>query len=356
MKMFWRASVAGLAAAAAAAIAVAAMPAKAATTSPWHMVYSHHYGSASNYSGFLATVALGPKSVWELGGTDLSHAEQGAPAIVHWNGASWTGSAAPAGVTGYIEAASADSASDIWAVTFETGYVLHYNGTRWSVAKKITPSGGVLTGVIAISPKNVWVFGNSGFGPGAGTWHFNGTTWQHATTAKAGDNIGGASAVSASNIWAIGASSTQPAGEIDHFNGSSWAPVSNPLLTGLTFGGIHASSATNIWVLGQASTTKSYLLHYSGHWSEVLIPWGYTPRGGISSDGSTGLWFRAGPAGGQTTYAVHWFPGNKWQRFVLNPRIDGGPVNIPGTKSMVIVGDPLAGNGSNAAAWVDGSI
>src|SRR5215470_3910095 len=100
IRMFKRVSVAGVAVGAAAAVAWAVIPAQAAT-SPWHVVYSHHYGSASNYSGFLATVALGPKNVWELGGTDLSHAEQGAPAIVHWNGTSWTGSAAPAGVTGY---------------------------------------------------------------------------------------------------------------------------------------------------------------------------------------------------------------------------------------------------------------
>jgi hypothetical protein len=33
-----------------------------------------------------------------------------------------------------------------------------------------------------------------------------------------------------------------------------------------------------------------------------------------------------------------------------------GPVNIPGTSSVVAVGDPLAGNGSTAAVWVYGSI
>ena len=36
---------------------------------------------------------------------------------------------------------------------------------------------GELTGVVALGPSNVWVFGGSGFGPGLGTWHFNGRSW-----------------------------------------------------------------------------------------------------------------------------------------------------------------------------------
>jgi hypothetical protein len=334
-------------------------PAGAATASAWHQVFSHHYGPANDYSAFTSTAAFGPGNVWELGGSDLSGGggTLRVPVIVQWRGKGWTGNVAPSGVTGHIEAASADSPSDIWAVTFETGYVLHYNGTRWSVATRLpNGSAGFLTDVTAISPKNVWVFGNTGFGPGLGTFHFNGTTWQHATTARQGNNIGQASAVSGSNIWAVGSSSTQQSGEIDHFNGSSWIPASDPLLTGLTFGGIHAFTAASIWVTGHASTGPSYLLHYAGHWSRVPIPWGYSARGGITFDGKGGLWLLAAPAGSQAVYAVHWFPGNKWQRFPLNLRVDGGPVNIPGTSSVVAVGDTLAGNGSNAAAWVYGSI
>lgn len=354
-----RAGIAGAIAsiASAAALVGTVLPAQA-TTSPWHQVFSHHYGPASDYSGFTSTVAFAPNNVWELGGSDLSggNGTLQVPIIVRWRGSGWTGNTAPTGVTGYIEAASADSASDIWAVTFGTGYVLHYNGTRWSVATRLpNPTSGVLTDVTAISPKNVWVFGNTGFGPGLGTWHFDGSTWRHETTAQLGDNIGLASAVNGSNIWAIGASSTQPDGEIAHFNGSTWTPVSNALLTGLTFFGIHAFSATNIWATAQSNSGPSYLLHYSGHWSRVQIPWGYSPRIGITSDGKSGLWFVAAPAGSQTQYAVHWFPGNAWQRFPLT-RILGAPVNIPGTSSVVLVGDALAGTAANAAVWVYGTI
>ena len=358
-KRFRGAGIAGITVAAAAVIVAAALPAQAAT-SPWHPVFSHHYGPANDFSGFESTVAFGPNNVWELGGSDLSggNGTLQVPIIVQWRGAKgWTGNAAPSGVTGYVKAASADSASDIWAVTFETATVLHFNGTRWSVATRLpNPSGGILTDVTAISPKNVWVFGNSGFGPGLGTWHFDGTTWRHETTAKLGDNIGQASAVNGSDIWGVGASSTAPASELDHFNGSGWTPVTSPLLTGRSFAGVRAFSAANIWVTAQASTGQSYLMHFGNHWSQVQIPWGYAARSAVTSDGHGGLWFMAAPAGSQTTYAVHWFPGNGWQRFPFTPRAGAGLVQIPGTSSVVGAGYAFAGQGSNAVAWVNGSI
>src|SRR5512146_1081121 len=124
MRIIKRVGVAGVAMAAAAVIVGAALPGKAAT-SPWRQVFNHHYGPANDYSGFTSTVAFGAGNVWELGGSDLrgGHGTLQVPVIVHWTGKGWTGNVAPSGVTGYIEAASADSASDIWAVTFQTGTV-----------------------------------------------------------------------------------------------------------------------------------------------------------------------------------------------------------------------------------------
>lgn len=310
----------------------------------------------------MSTVALGPGNVWELGGTDVSggNGTTQAPVIIQWRGAKgWTGNVAPSGVKGYVGAASADSASDIWAVTSFTGTVLHYNGTRWSVAK-VLPNGsaGLLSGVVATSPKNVWVFGNSGFGPGLGTWHFNGSTWRHETTAALGDNIGGASAVNGSNIWGVGASSVEPAAVLEHFNGSAWTPVSNPLLTGRMFGSIHAFSATSVWASAQdTSTGPTFLLHYSGggHWSQVQVPWGYGMRSDIVSDGHGGLWFMAGPLGSPTTYSVHLLAGNTWQKFLFAPR-GGNLAHIPGTTSVVGAGYALHTQGSNAVVWVIGSL
>ena len=66
---------------------------------------------------------------------------------------------------------------DIWAVSYAGGYVVHWNGAGWRVAK-CWRQHGVLSGVTALSPADVWVFGTTAGGfRGLGTWHFNGRTW-----------------------------------------------------------------------------------------------------------------------------------------------------------------------------------
>src|SRR5215472_14103243 len=178
-----------------------AVPAEAATPG-WRVVFSKHYGAATNFSGYLTAVAPSKLSLWAFGGNDISGGSPEIPVAEHWNGTAWSSSALPAAVTSSaqssIEASSASSPTDIWTVTQFGGFVLHWNGA-WSVATQI-PGSGQLTGVTAISSTNVWVFGSGGFTGGLGTWHYNGSTWTQQTGNAAG--IASASALSASNIWA----------------------------------------------------------------------------------------------------------------------------------------------------------
>ena len=100
-------------------------------------------------------------------------------------------------------AVSADGPLDAWAIT--VGNVLHWHNGKWTVAKSFSPKGGppgpLLTGITALSPTNVWVFGGTGYGVGRGTWHLHGHTWTKVT--GAGRNIFGASA-QGNRMWAIG--------------------------------------------------------------------------------------------------------------------------------------------------------
>ena len=48
----------------------------------------------------------------------------------------WRAADLPGGLTGVLGGASAPGPKDIWAVTQLSGLVLHYNGTKWSVAKR----------------------------------------------------------------------------------------------------------------------------------------------------------------------------------------------------------------------------
>jgi hypothetical protein len=188
-----------------------------------------------------------------------------------------------------------------------------------------------------------------------GTWHFDGTTWRHETTAALGAGLAGASAVSASNIWGTGQGATGP-GQVGHFNGATWATVTNPVLSGLSFTTPAAFSASNVWLaaVGQAGNSPGYLLHYSDHWSRVTIPWGVRAGwSGVASDGHGGLWFTAWDSANHE-YEVHWFPGNKWQRFAVGSTSTAWGLGvIPGTTSVVAVG---GGAGPSATVWVNGTL
>ena len=157
-------------------------------------------------------------------------------AAIHWNGRSWGGSNLPSQVNQRIQAASAPAANDVWAVTFNGGYVLHYNGQSWSVAHQlpVKAAQGDLdldtTDVVAFSAKDVWVFGGSGFGPGEGTWHYNGSTWTQQTGTAA--DLALAGATSSSSIWALGGSGVPAADAVVHYNGKSWQAEGSSALNG----------------------------------------------------------------------------------------------------------------------------
>ena len=366
MRTIKRAGIAG-AIASAVVLAGTILPAQAATPG-WRQVESHHFGPAKGYSGYETEAAFGKNNIWAFGGSDLGGGTgtPGVPVAVHWNGHVWAAATMPAGVTGAIGAVSAPAANDIWAITQYGGWILHYNGKSWTVAKHLpSTSGGMdlqFTGIQAFSTSNVWVFGGGGEGPGMGTWHYDGHTWRHETTAATGLGISFASAVSASNIWASGSDGNAPEDQLEHFNGHTWTAVHNSALTNLQFNGIAALSAANIWgiaPLESGSSTKTYLLHYSNHWSKVALPSGLVIGSSVSSDGHGGLWMTAATDTSTTPhwYALHSAPGNKWTKYAINGWVGGfTPVLIPGTTSAVLGGFVTAKTGGSAVVWAYGSI
>jgi hypothetical protein len=348
---------AGAACAGVSAVALAlgmAMSAQAATTG-WRQVLSRHYGPAGDYSAYGAVVAPSTNSAWALGAADVSGGNGNSEASVaeHWNGKRWGGVGLPAGVKGGIDAASAVSATDIWAVTFVNGYVLHWNGARWSVAKHLAGFG-ELTGVTALSATNVWVFGGPGSDPGLGTWHFNGKTWQLQKGNAPG--LENASALSATSIWAIGSSSA-PYDRIQHYNGKNWQTVSAKALSGLQFVSIQAFSGKNMWITAvtQGGVSPAWLVHFNGkQWSRFKLPWNVQPSR-IASDGHGGLWLTALAIGGASSYLVHRSASGAWSRTGVTAGISGLAL-IPGTSSLWAVGDKILKTGGDAVIWADGAI
>jgi hypothetical protein len=358
MRLYRRAGAVGACLCAAAMTLSMAAPAQAATTG-WRPFFRQHYGAQANFSGYMAVVASGKNDAWAFGGSALTGGPgtPGTPVAEHWNGRSWRGSPLPRGLHDTIEAASAPSANDIWAVTQFGGYVLHWNGVRWSLAKQLPhASGGQLTGVTAVSARDVWVFGGGGFTGGLGTWHYNGRVWRQWKGNAIGLEEG--AAVSASDIWATGGAVT-PDSTIMHFNGISWRTVTAKALSGLQFADIRAFARNDVWAdaTAAASNQPSWLVHFNGtQWTRFKIPWKVVPDS-LASDGRGGVWLSAvsvRPAG--PPYVVHRAALGRWSRTAIGTLLFDLAV-IPGSSSLWGVGFAATGStGGDAVIWAYGKI
>jgi hypothetical protein len=337
-----------------AALAIsAAVPAFAASSPGWRRVDTVHFGAAGTPSEFAAIAPLSSSLAWAGGGLGDGG---GVPRAYRWTGSAWKASALPTGLQGPIERISAQSGTDIWAIGGNTqgtsgGYIVHYNGSKWSTSKRFAGFG-ELTGVTAFGPSNVWVFGGPGASPGFGTWQYNGTTWTEAATATS-LGIVSASAVSPANMWAIG--SVMVGGDsIFHYTGT-WTQAKASALSGLEFGDILAKSATNVWATAHGGT-KAYLVHRTpSGWTRIAVPWPVNLTG-ITTDGQGGFWLTAFGSSG-AALVLHRSAAGNWTRTSLaQSGFASGIARIPGTTSLWATGDVNTSSGSNAVIWADGRV
>jgi hypothetical protein len=357
MKPFRSTYAAATAAASATALALAlGVPAQAAAAS-WSVVLTHRYGAAANYSMYTAVAAPGADNAWAFGTTNGAGAPApGTPVARHWNGTKWRSSPLPSGLSSEIFAASAVSASSIWAVTEIGGDILHWNGSTWSVADDVPGTDLLFTGITAVSNSDVWAFGFTSFGPGNGTWHYNGSTWTQVTGSAVG--LVSASAVSAKNIWAIGSSSQGPAGGLlEHYNGTSWKPVTAAALSGLYFSGILALSSTNVWAIAENGSNEAVLVHFNGsQWTSVTAPYSGILLQYFAPDGQGGFWLD-GYDTHSKTWVVHYSAAGTWSRIRFATGSMGPLALVPGSTSLWGVGSvpaaTPAGSGK-ARVWAYG--
>ncbi|HEV2376957.1 MAG TPA: hypothetical protein VGS19_32935 [Streptosporangiaceae bacterium] len=337
--------------ASAAAIALASgLSAQGAVSSGWRVVFTHHYGAPSNNSLYTAVAATSTHDAWALGVDNWVNAYSGAPVAEHWNGTSWHSATLPAGLTSTVMAASATSASDVWAVTRFGGDILHFDGTTWSVARHLSGTE-ELTGVTAFSASNMWVFGGGGFTTGFGTWHLRGHTWTHVT--GDGGGIESASALSPSDIWAIG-SIKSPEDAIVHYNGTAWQHMTAPVLSGLGFQQVLAEPGDDVWATATpiGNGSQWLLLHFSnGQWTSVSLPFRTTGFGYLAPDGQGGFWLES--HAGTAPWVWHRSAAGQWSRVAASP---GEMALVPGTTSLFGASGVAATTGSNAAVWAFGPI
>jgi hypothetical protein len=323
----------------------------------WHMIAIRHYGHPADASGYSAVVAPGRSGAWAFGGTNPGG--NSVPVAERWIAGQWRSSPLPAHLTGFIGDASAPSSRDIWAVSYSSGYVLHWNGARWRVAKSWRQHG-VLTGVTALSATNVWVFGTTTGGfRGLGTWHFNGRTWTRAQGRA--NEIYRASAVSGRDIWAVAANSH--GGFVEHYDGRTWQRArTGRLLAGTRLDDVLAVSRRDVWVVGNLQTRhgdgRLLIAHFDGrHWKRAVTRWD-GDIGRLAPDGSGGVWVSADNTGASSDVLIGHLPRHgrpTWR--TLRHGLGSGVSDIAvsrGTHDVWLSGSFLTRAGGDAALWSRG--
>jgi hypothetical protein len=237
----------------------------------WGTAMIRHFGQPGNASGF-STILIRDGVAWVFGGTNPGG--QSAPVAEQLVGDQWVGSRLPAGLPDFISDASAPSRRDIWAVSSYGKYVLHWDGTRWQLARRWN-SQGTLSDIVATGPRDAWVFGTSAGGRRSlGTWHYDGTSWRRVEGLAR--DVYRASAISNRDLWAITAG--QRGDAIIRFNGRSWHRVrAGRAFSGIRWHDIMAESARDVWLVGNA-TGKKYrgrlvLARWNGkRWNRWVTP------------------------------------------------------------------------------------
>ncbi len=244
----------------------------------------------NNYSGlklFSATIVL----LMMIGITSLCFPSR----IAYAGGIGWSvvpgANASPNDNS--LQSVAALSTDKVWAVGYSVQgttkstlvkqtLIERFNGTAWHIVTSpdVGTGDNVLTGVAAISAKNVWAVGSSPLG--ALVLHFDGMRW-HLVSAPTACLLHAVTAISANDVWAVGTMAFQSCTE--HFNGTTWSLVSTPHIgtSDNTLLGVSASSSHNVWAVGTycvgngcdrgGGNFQTLILHYTGaRWSVVSSP------------------------------------------------------------------------------------
>jgi hypothetical protein len=341
---------------------VASIPpdAAAAPAATWHVAKLLNIHQFRNLIGLTAT---GASDAWAFG-DGARH-----PAVLHWNGSTWTGSTLP-GAFARPENASSTGPKNVWASGERCnegppsppgffGYVSRWNGQAWATTKfrnmRFCPGS-----VVTVGPREGWLFGFYGNTRSTLALHFTGGRWRLSTLGSIGQILA-ATGVSARDVWAF-ASGSRGRSLAVHWNGQSWRSVSLPdlhLATGqhLDLVDARAVSATKVWLAAEITPIRvPVLLQWNGKgWQRIPVP-GHSRLTNIATDGHGGVWLL-----GVTSAGVYWFlhySQGKWTiQHVPVAGIPGAPANaafnmyalagVPGTTSVWATGDVFYSDASN---------
>jgi hypothetical protein len=263
----------------------------------WKRIKSKNHTGSPN-SSLNGVAALSPADVW-VGGTWLDDGGANHPLVQRLAGKKFTVDdfPEPAGaINSLVTSMTAVAADDVWAAGawqdgsgLVQGLTAHWDGSAWTIVPGPVPAGNplsVLWSVSASSATDVWASGYSYSATGIGETyvvHWDGTQWSLAETPNpsAQDNsFLGIHAFAADDVWGVGNYFDPALGYVTftaHFDGAAWSQVATPTIEGAQahylwdidgVDGAHAY-AMGFWV--DASFNRSVLgLRWDGSiWSVI---------------------------------------------------------------------------------------
>lgn len=297
----------------------------------------------SGVSSYSVVTPVSARDAWAAGSSS------GQIVARHWDGRTWRASRLPAGLSGSIQVLSASAWNNVWA--FGTGdhgsggYALRYNGHRWLVMKRWPGSATSFSAVIVRSPRDLWAFS---YVTGL-VEHYDGNRWLRIQIVPYVRWFDSARILPDGQIWAIAEGpqvvTGTPKGTTYTWKATRLTGLPPSHTGGDVLTGICPLSARNVWALGGNVTTSGktwYPLaaHWNGHaWARVRVTGSFTLAGGTSaSDGHGGLWVTTGwDSTGVPPRLLH-FAGGKFTTVHLPVRHRQalgvyGLADIPGTAS-----------------------
>jgi hypothetical protein len=189
-------------------------------------------GTAENNSLYAIGIVSG-NDIWAVGENDVPGNFKHAM-ILHWDGSSWTIIPNPHSNSNWdkeIVAVAGVASNDVWASgviqTFNgvQPLFMHWDGSSWSVVSSpggVAPYFGGRSGLVSISPNDVWAVGRT-------ITHWDGTSWNLVDFPAPGIDaeLHAVAKVSSCDLWAAG----------DFFDGNTSATLFEHLTAG-TGGGI----------------------------------------------------------------------------------------------------------------------
>jgi hypothetical protein len=195
--------------------------------------------------------AIRGRALFASSSSDIWVIDETGGGFLHWDGASWTEVASPAGGLNEIWGSSS---SNVFAVG-DQGAVVHFDGARWQTQR--TPaSGRALHAIVGLGENEVYAVGDAGT-----LLRHDGKTWS-ALDSGTTDALQGVWAHSSGEIWTV--SDT----DVRRFDGEEWAPMftfERPSQQGSWIGG---NGPSDVWVSGGGDGA---VRRYDGtRWSALL--------------------------------------------------------------------------------------